>query len=235
MCGIAGFGGIGVKVEPQWIQKMTDTLIHRGPDDEGYLAVNISPPGVFHLIGKDSKVPGHSIEKFKQPVHFFLGHRRLSILDPSPAGHQPMSNKKKNIWIVYNGEIYNYLELRETLRQMGCNFRTNTDTEVLLSAYEQWGENCLEKLDGMWSFVIYDKQKNILFGARDRFGVKPLYYYQDRGYFAFASEIKALVTLPFIHRVINPEAVFDFLAFSGLDFVEESFFKGIFELHLCFP
>jgi asparagine synthase (glutamine-hydrolysing) len=230
MCGIAGFGGIGIKVEPQWIQKMTDTLRHRGPDDEGYLAVNISPPGVFHLIGKDSKVPGQSLEKFKQPVQFFFGHRRLSILDPTPAGHQPMSNKDENIWIVYNGEIYNYLELREILRQMGYGFCTNTDTEVLLSAYDCWGEDCLEKLDGMWSFVIYDKKKNILFGARDRFGIKPLYYYHDRGYFAFASEIKALLTLPFIQRVINPEVVFDFLVFSGLDFVEESFFKGIFAL-----
>jgi asparagine synthase (glutamine-hydrolysing) len=230
MCGIAGFGGIGVQVESQWIRTMTDTLKHRGPDDEGYLALTISPQKVFHLIGKDSKVPGQSIEAFKQPVQFFLGHRRLSILDPTPAGHQPMSNRDKTIWIVYNGEIYNYLELRETLRQMGYGFRTNTDTEVLLAAYEQWGENCLEKLDGMWSFVIYDKPGNILFGARDRFGVKPLYYYHERGYFAFASEIKALVTLPFIHPAINPEAVFDFLAFSGLDFVEESFFKGIFEL-----
>jgi asparagine synthase (glutamine-hydrolysing) len=230
MCGIAGFGGNGVQVEPRWIQKMTGTLKHRGPDDEGFLAVNISPPRVIHLIGRDSRVPGQSIETFKQPVQFFLGHRRLSILDPGPAGHQPMSNKDKTIWLVYNGEIYNYLELRETLGQMGYGFRTNTDTEVLLAAYEQWGENCLEKLDGMWSFVIYDKPGNILFGARDRFGVKPLYYYHEGGYFAFASEIKALVTLPFIHPVINPEAVFDFLAFSGMDFVEESFFKGIYEL-----
>lgn len=230
MCGIAGFGGVGVQIESQWIQTMTDTLRHRGPDDEGYLALAISSPKVFHLIGKNSKVPGQSIETFKQPVQFFLGHRRLSILDPTPAGHQPMSNKDENIWLIYNGEIYNYVELRDTLRQMGHRFRTNTDTEVLLAAYEQWGENCLEKLDGMWAFVIYDKQKNLLFGARDRFGVKPLYYYHDRGYFAFASEIKSLVTLPFIKKIINPEAVFDFLAFSGLDFVEESFFKGIYEL-----
>jgi asparagine synthase (glutamine-hydrolysing) len=230
MCGIAGFGGIGVQVKPQWIRSMTDRLKHRGPDDEGYLALIISPPKVFHLVGQDSNVPGQSIETFNQPVQFFFGHRRLSILDPTPAGHQPMSNRDENLWLIYNGEIYNYVELRDTLRQMGYDFRTNTDTEVLLAAYEQWGENCLEKFDGMWAFVIYDKQKNILFGARDRFGVKPLYYYQDSSYFAFASEIKALVTLPFIHRVINPEAVFDFLAFSGLDFVGESFFKGIFEL-----
>jgi asparagine synthase (glutamine-hydrolysing) len=230
MCGITGFGGIGVQVEPQWIRTMTHTLKHRGPDDEGYLAMTISPPGVFHLTGTDSKVPGQSLETFKQPVHFFLGHRRLSILDPTPAGHQPMSNKNENIWLIYNGEIYNYLELRETLRALDYQFRTNTDTEVLLAAYERWGENCLDRLDGMWAFVIYDKQKNLLFGARDRFGVKPLYYYHDRGYFAFASEIKSLVTLPFIEKNINPAAVFDFLAFSGLDFVEESFFKNIFEL-----
>jgi asparagine synthase (glutamine-hydrolysing) len=230
MCGIAGFGGIGVQVEPQWIRTMTDTLRHRGPDDEGYLALKFSPQRAFHLIGKDSKVPGQSIETFKQPVQFFLGHRRLSILDPTPAGHQPMSNKDENIWLIYNGEIYNYVELRDTLGQMGYSFRTNTDTEVLLAAYEQWEENCLERLDGMWSFVIYDKRKNILFGSRDRFGVKPLYYYRDSGYFAFASEIKSLLTLPFIKKAINPGVVFDFLAFSGFNLVEESFFKGIFEL-----
>ena len=230
MCGIAGFGGVGARVEPQWIQTMTHTLRHRGPDDEGYLALTISPPGVFHLIGKDSKVSGQSIETFKQPVQFFFGHRRLSILDPTPAGHQPMSNREENIWLIYNGEIYNYVELRETLRQMGYGFRTNTDTEVLLAAYEQWGESCLERFDGMWSFVIYDKRKNILFGSRDRFGVKPLYYYQDPGYFAFASEIKSLVTLPFIKKEINAGVVFDFLAFSGFNLEEESFFKGIFEL-----
>jgi asparagine synthase (glutamine-hydrolysing) len=232
MCGIAGFGGSGVPLEPQGIRTMTDALRHRGPDDEGYLALTISPPGAFHFTGKDSKVPGQPLETFtfKQPVRFFLGHRRLSILDPTPAGHQPMSNRDETIWLIYNGEIYNYLELRETLRQRDHWFRTDTDSEVLLAAYEQWGVNCLEKLDGMWSFVIYDKRKNLLFGSRDRFGVKPLYYYQDRGYFAFASEIKALLTLPFIEKALNPGVVFDFLAFSGFNLVEESFFKGIFEL-----
>jgi asparagine synthase (glutamine-hydrolysing) len=230
MCGITGVGGIGVKAEPQWIRKMTDTLKHRGPDDEGYLAIHTAQRSVFHLIGNDSQVVDQSIEGFNRAADFFLGHRRLSILDPTPAGHQPMSSKDKCLWIVYNGEIYNYLELRDILRQFGHTFRTNTDTEVLLAAYEQWGENCLEKLDGMWSFVIYDRRKNHLFGARDRFGVKPLYYYQDSSYFAFASEIKSLITLPFIHKTLNPAAVFDFLAFAGLDFIEEGFFKGILEL-----
>jgi asparagine synthase (glutamine-hydrolysing) len=192
--------------------------------------MTISPNKIFHLSGKDSKVPGQSIDTFNQSAQFLLGHRRLSILDPTPAGHQPMSNRDKTIWLIYNGEIYNYLELRESLRQMEYSFRTNTDTEVLLAAYEHWGERCLEKLDGMWSFVIYDKRKNILFGSRDRFGVKPLYYYQDSGYFAFASEIKSLITLPFIKKAINPGVVFDFLAFSGFNLVEESFFKGIYEL-----
>jgi asparagine synthase (glutamine-hydrolysing) len=230
MCGITGFGGMGARYEPRWIRIMTETLRHRGPDDEGYLAIRRSTPGVCHLCGEESKVPGPALETVEQPVRFYLGHRRLSILDPSPAGHQPMSNRDGNLWLVYNGEIYNYLEIKETLQKMGYRFQTDTDTEVLLAAYEQWGETCLEKLEGMWSFVIFDRRKNHLFGTRDRFGVKPLYYYKDRDHFAFASEIKALLTLPFIQKALNPGVVFDFLAFGGFNLVEESFFKGIYEL-----
>ena len=209
---------------------MTSAIKHRGPDDEGYLAITLTPPATHTLVGKDSQVPGQPIETFKQTADFFLGHRRLSILDPTPAGHQPMNDANRDTWIVYNGEIYNFIEVRAALRRMGHEFRTNTDTEVLLAAYRQWGESCLEQFDGMWAFVIYDGKKNRLFGARDRFGVKPLYYYRDSSHFAFASEIKALLTLPFIDRIVNREKVFDYLAFSGPDFVEESFFKGIYEL-----
>ncbi|MFC1634956.1 asparagine synthase (glutamine-hydrolyzing) [Planctomycetota bacterium] len=230
MCGIAGIYGSKEKPENAWIKKMTDVLRHRGPDDEGFLAVDSKSREVYHLTGSDSKVPGARIEDFNRSMNLLLGHRRLSILDTSSLGHQPMSNPSKTLWIVYNGEIYNYVELREQLKGLGCEFKTNTDTEVLLAAYEQWGEECLSRLNGMWSFVIYDSRKNILFGARDRFGVKPFYYYRDEKYFVFASEIKAIISLPFIDRAINPKAVFDYLVFGFQEAEEEGFFRNVFEL-----
>jgi len=230
MCGITGIYSFRNGLEPNWIKSMTDIIRHRGPDDEGYLAVNISNNKAISLIGNDSKVNGTHIRMYKEKNNLFLGHRRLSILDVSSLGHQPMSNTNKNLWITYNGEIYNYIEIREELKRLGYSFKTQTDTEVILCSYEEWGEDCLKKFNGMWSFVIYDKRKDILFGARDRFGVKPFYYYYDRKYFVFASEIKALVSLPFIEKKINNNSLFDFLAFSGIASNEETIFKSIYEL-----
>ncbi|MHC4359297.1 MAG: asparagine synthase (glutamine-hydrolyzing) [Planctomycetota bacterium] len=230
MCGIAGIYSFREKIEKSWVLNMTNVLKHRGPDDEGYLAVSSKNKEVYHLIGIDSKVQGMKIEDFGKPVNLLLGHRRLSILDTSPLGHQPMSNKHKTIWIVYNGEIYNYVELKKELKSLGYEFKTDTDTEVLLAAYEKWGEQCLDRFNGMWSFVIYDRRKNILFGARDRFGVKPFYYYINDKFFAFASEIKAIVGLPFINSGTNPVAIFDYLVLGLEEIGEEGFFKNIFEL-----
>lgn len=230
MCGITGIFSYKNSVTPVWIMSMTNLLKHRGPDDEGYLAINTDKKKCISLMGKDSKINGMQIEKFKGKANLFFGHRRLSILDLSILGHQPMSNRNKSVWIIYNGEIYNYIEIREELMKLGYSFNTQTDTEVLLYSYEEWGKDCLKKLNGMWSFVIYDKKKDLLFGARDRFGVKPFYYYYDTKYFAFASEIKSLISLPFIKRVINNNSLFDFLVFSGLSFIEETIFKSIYEL-----
>jgi|Deesub1362A_J573_1020465.scaffolds.fasta_scaffold01368_8 asparagine synthase (glutamine-hydrolysing) len=230
MCGIAGIYVSDGKVEPEWIVDMTNSLKHRGPDDEGYLGVNTQISKVFPLTGAESRVRGERVDTFKQSVDLFLGHRRLSILDLSPLGHQPMCNHDKSIWILHNGEIYNYIELREELKRLGYIFKTNTDTEVLLAAYEAWGENCLERLNGMWSFVIYDGRKNILFGSRDRFGVKPFYYYLDSKSFAFASEIKSLLKIPFVKREVNTGVLFDYFVFKWLEREEETFFKNIFEL-----
>ncbi len=235
MCGITGIGSINGKLEAAWIAGMTDCLRHRGPDDEGFLAIDGKKRTAFPLTGKDSRVRGPLIEGYREPASFFLGHRRLSILDPSPSGHQPMCTPDGEIWVVFNGEIYNYIELREELTKHRFTFDTGSDTEVLLAAYRLWGEHCLEKFDGMWSFVLYDRRRNFLFGARDRFGVKPFYYFQKEvngeSYFAFASEIKALLTLPFVPKNIDPQILFDFLAFSGLDSAEEMLFKDIKELH----
>jgi asparagine synthase (glutamine-hydrolysing) len=208
-------------------------LKHRGPDDEGYLLYN--GKDILQCSGSDTVeplkqqfIPIEEISNFKP--FLFLGHRRLSIIDLSPAGHQPMEYNGDNLWIVYNGEIYNYKELRKELERDGYKFKTNTDTEIILASYLKWGYECLNKFNGMWAFCIWDKRKNVLFCARDRFGVKPFYYYFDGDSFAFASEIKALIDLPFINTVPNGEAIIPYLYFGLHDFGEQTFFQGIKQL-----
>ncbi len=201
MCGIVGIINFNKeKVEPSDISIMLKTIKHRGPDDEGTF---------FHN-------------------NIALGHVRLSIIDLSSAGHQPMPSADERYCIVFNGEIYNYLELKNEL-QSKYQFRTKTDTEVLIAAYQEWGEECLSKLNGDFSFVIYDKKKHELFGARDRFGIKPFYYYQNSEQFAFASEIKALLPL-----IKNPSAnnkiLFDYLVYHRTDHTKATFFNNIFKL-----
>jgi len=148
--------------DPPLVEKMNEVLRHRGPDDEGcYLDESVS-----------------------------LGHRRLSVIDTSERGHQPM--EFEHLVIAYNGEVYNFMELREQLKSAGYNFSSDTDTEVVLYSYHHWGPSCVEKFNGMWAFCIYDKKENILFLSRDRFGIKPLYYYFDGEKFIFASELKAI-------------------------------------------
>ncbi|MFC1806782.1 asparagine synthase (glutamine-hydrolyzing) [Candidatus Omnitrophota bacterium] len=229
MCGIAGIYNNSKTVNPLHIKEMTDKMRHRGPDDEGFLALNVKTKEFDSLIGGDSRIDGQRIETYKKRSHLFLGHRRLAIIDTSSMGHQPMSNKDGTLWLIFNGEIYNYIELREELCGLGYSFKSNTDAEVLLAAYETWGEDCLKRFNGMWAFVIYDRRRNILFGSRDRFGVKPLYYYIDKDYFIFASEIKALL-LPFIKREVNPRAVFDYLVLGLEENESEGFYKNIHEL-----
>ena len=199
MCGIAGIYNLnGQKIESFLIQKMVRIQKHRGPDDEGFY--------INDTIG--------------------LGHCRLSIIDLSEAGHQPMSNEDENLWIIYNGEIYNYLELRPELIKHGHKFKSNTDTEIIIHAYEEWDEKCLEKFNGDWAFAIWDKKKKELFCSRDRFGIKPFYYFFDGKTFAFASEIKSLLELD-IKREPNDTLIYDFLRFGILDHTDETFFKNI--------
>ena len=217
---------------------MTDTIRHRGPDGEGFLLVNDTEciaaggpdtPGSVYQ-SSFTFTPVKNIGSVSADVTMALGHRRLSIIDLSPGGHQPMCNTDKSLWIIYNGEIYNYLELREELKSKGHSFHTNSDTEVILNAYREWGTDCLNRFNGMWAFVIFDKNNNELFGARDRFGVKPFYYYKDNTTFAFASEQKALVKLPFVKTGISPQAVFDFLVKNETEYEEEGIFQNIIEL-----
>lgn len=167
MCGIAGIIG---RPDKSAIERMTQVLAHRGPDDGNTLVLNED--------------------------HVALGHRRLSILDLSAAGRQPMSNEQGNVWITFNGEIYNYQEIRQLLSSEGYRFRSKTDTEVLLAAYEVWGDACLQRLNGMFAFAIYDRSRKRLFAARDRLGVKPFYYYHRPDLLVFASEIKAMFACP---------------------------------------
>jgi len=241
MCGIAGI----IKLSPNSslpntvIKKMTDSIRHRGPDDEGFTTIHDS--FVECTAGTDTpshvKESGFNYAPLKdindqQTASWkaVLGHRRLSIIDVSAAGHQPLCNSAGNLWIVYNGEIYNYKELKKTLFERGYHFNTNTDTEVVLAAYQEWGENMLSKLNGMWAFVIYDKNKNLFFAARDRFGVKPFYYHLHQDYFSFASEQKALLTLPYVSTGINEKAAFEYLVLAKTETEKEGLFRNIMEL-----
>jgi asparagine synthase (glutamine-hydrolysing) len=199
VCGICGkltFDSAAT-VSPALLKRMADTIQHRGPDDEGYYT---SGP-----IG--------------------LGFRRLSIIDLA-TGHQPISNEDGKVWIVFNGEIYNYVELREYLLSKGHTFRTQTDTEVIVHLYEEFGEACVDKLRGMFAFAIWDDRQRVLFLARDRVGIKPLYYSLSNRSLIFASEIKAILADPEIKAEIAPEMVDRFLTFYYVP-GEETLFQGI--------
>ena len=239
MCGVSGI----VKFSRQEfdmvksLKAMNDVLRHRGPDDEGYIFINNdtttlaggidSPEAV--LNGNGDYLPTQLIDDVSGDFLIGLGHRRLSILDLSSAGHQPMC-ADPDTWIVFNGEVYNYLEIREELREKNYSFSTSTDTEVILKSYLEWGIKCVDHFNGMWAFVIYDKKRNLIWGSRDITGVKPLYYFANEEFFAFASEQKALLKAPFVEKEINPSAVFDLFAFNQIESEPESFFKGILEL-----
>jgi len=228
MCGITGISYHNSLNEPFDIQRMSDAISHRGPDGEGFIAVNSLTKITTELGGKKTPVNLPYISDFGANADMYLAHRRLSIIDLSIAGHQPMTNANRDIWIIFNGEIYNYKSLKSELSEF--IFKSSTDTEVLLYAYEKWGIDCLRRLNGMWAFVIYDAKKNLLFGARDRFGVKPLYYTHNNDFFAFNSEIKGLLANPSISRKININASTAFLKTGLLNFQEETFFNDIVEL-----
>ena len=203
MCGIAGIVGSRA-VNVSTVVYMTDLLAHRGPDDSD--------------IWKSDD--GKTV----------LGHRRLSIIDTSIGGHQPMERGQHVL--TYNGEIYNYLELRERLKGLGAEFSSQSDTEVLLKSYQIWGKECLKELNGMFAFALYDQRNHLLFCARDRFGEKPFLFVSGKNYFAFASEYKSLINLQGISRKYDQTRLLSFLhdPSSGLDDSEETLFSGIHQL-----
>ncbi len=198
MCGIAGIYGIkkNTKIDLSLLQKMTGLIIHRGPNDEGYLIANDSEDRMRAFCGDDSsdaikrKLP-HCSDDISARIGF--GFRRLPTVELSDWGHQPMFDPKLGLGIIFNGEIYNHYELRDELTGMGYSFGGHSDTEVIIKAYHAWGEDCVHRFLGMWAFSIWDTKTQTLFLSRDRFGIKPLYYAQDRDFFYWGSEIKQIL------------------------------------------
>ncbi len=236
MCGITGIlSQQGGRVDPSLLLKMTNSIRHRGPDDEGYLFVNTTNNRFEQRTGDDSIAEAktnyqHIATPFQENYNLGFGYRRLSIIDLSPLGHQPMSNGDGTVWLIFNGEIYNYIELREQLVAKGYVFRTKTDGEVIIHSYEEWGRDCLNHFNGMWAFALWDARTKTLFCARDRFGVKPFYYFKNESGFAFASEIKALLLHPSVAHKANHQIIFDYLAYAVIDHSDETFFSGIKQL-----
>lgn len=200
MCGICGIIQYNHQsVDEYSVRKMMQIMKHRGPDDEGVFI--------------DSNLG--------------LGFVRLSILDLSPLGHQPMFDETGRFVIIHNGEVYNYIELREELKSEGFSFRSNTDTEVILKSFIHWGEKCLDKFNGMWAFIIYDRNKNELFCSRDRYGIKPFYYYSDNEQFLFASELPPILSILKSKPKVNEQAIYDYLVFNRTDQTENTFFSEV--------
>ncbi len=234
MCGIFGVCHFtGRPVDPALVQRATTALRHRGPDDEGYLLAD-TQHGKFVPCGgpdTDRRLNLPAISNYQMNgFDLAFGFRRLAILDLSPAGHQPMATPDGRFWMVFNGEIYNYLELKQELESLDYEFRSHSDSEVLLTAYAHWGSQALNRLVGMFALAIFDTQKQKLFLARDFFGIKPLYYTFWSGGFAFASEIKALLELPQVKRQANAQSVYDYLRFRTTDQSAETLFTGINQL-----
>ena len=195
MCGIFGILARNGSIPPNLLERATDSLAHRGPDDRGtvVLHANTTPR-----------------------LEIGLGNRRLAILDLSPSGHQPMQDPETGNWIVYNGEIYNFRELRTRLQEQGVRFTSQSDTEVLLKAYGRWGEKCVAELRGMFAFAIWDAKRSSLMLARDPMGIKPLYYCSAGQYFLFASELRTLLGTGLIPRRLDPAGLINYLNFGSL-------------------
>jgi asparagine synthase (glutamine-hydrolysing) len=194
MCGIFGIIARNTHIDEGVLERGTNSLAHRGPDDSGTILLRDSVTG---------------------PVEIGLGNRRLAILDLSPLAHQPMHDPETGNWIVYNGEIYNFRDVRRELEQAGVSFVSQSDTEVLLKAYARWGEACLAKLRGMFAFAVWDARTHSLFAARDPMGIKPLYYAQSGSYFIFASEVRTLLGTGLVAKRIDPAGLVNYLTFGS--------------------
>ncbi|MCK4789496.1 MAG: asparagine synthase (glutamine-hydrolyzing) [Desulfobacteraceae bacterium] len=206
MCGICGIIRTDKQVSAESIESMKKVLVHRGPDDEGTYISEVRMPDRLISVG--------------------LGHRRLSIIDLSSNARQPLSNEDGQIWLTYNGEVYNYAELREELVGLGHVFKTRTDSEVIIHAYEQWGTSCLERFNGMFAFGLWDVRRRRMFLARDRLGIKPLYYFRDANSFIFASELKAILQIEDVPRELNRQSLSDYFSWKYIP-APKTIFKNI--------
>lgn len=221
MCGIAGIVSLK-EIEKESLALMSSALKHRGPDGHGYMLYSKEESMRVILNDTISKcASGNDIVGF--------AHRRLSIIDLSEDSLQPMKDESKSYCVVYNGEIYNYLELKADLEAMGYSFKTKGDTEVLLRAYAAWGPECVKKFNGMWAFVLLDTKNQCVIFSRDRFGIKPLYYTIQNNSIYFSSEIKGLLAIRSIHCEPNEKIVAKYLLTGLVDDAEETFFNDIFQ------
>jgi len=199
MCGISGiFNFNGTPVDGKQVSEMNRIILHRGPDGNGVYTEN----------------------------NLGIGSTRLAIIDLREISNMPLYDTENRYVIVFNGEIYNYVEVGDELRKKGYKFHTDSDTEVILNAYKEWGEDCLHRLNGMWAFAIWDKQEKTLFCSRDRFGIKPLYFYKDDSKLIFGSEIKQILSCG-IDKTVNDNTIYDYLVFNFIDHTENTFYKNI--------
>jgi asparagine synthase (glutamine-hydrolysing) len=229
MCGIAGIFS-GRPLQAGVLKRISAILRHRGPDDEGFF---VSGRGKNFLRGNETvKELQHlkHIDSFKENFSLGFVHRRLSIIDVSEAGHQPMEEEERSMVIVYNGEVYNYREIRTELQRNGYRISSESDTEVILQAYKCWGKDCVKKFVGMWAFAIYDPGKKEIFLSRDRFGIKPLYLFHSKDLFAFSSEIKALFEIEGILPVASEKRSFEFIAFGSSSDPDKNLFESVHQL-----
>lgn len=205
MCGIVGILARDATVTEEMLERATRSLAHRGPDDHGTVILRETRP---------------------EPIELGLGNRRLAILDLSPLGHQPMRDPETGNWIVHNGEIYNFREVRSKLERDGIRFVTQSDTEVILKAYARWGEQCLRHFRGMFAFAIWDAERRRLLVARDPMGIKPLYYYISERYFLFSSELRTLLGTGLISCTLDSSAVWNYLGFGSV-YEPDTLIEGI--------
>jgi asparagine synthase (glutamine-hydrolysing) len=244
MCGIVGALSLNKKsINVEYTKPMADKIAHRGPDDAGYLYFhtgsrhnkkvsfyqNLTDERFKNLDSMFPSIESKSVQRElnSHDYDLYMGHRRLSILDISYAGHQPMTDLSKNIWISYNGEIYNFKELRLELKNLGHKFKSNTDTEVIIYAYIEWGIECIKKFNGMFAFSLYDNFKKKFYLCRDRYGIKPVYYHVTKDkVFIYASEIKSILEYKNYKSEIDKEALVEYFTFQNI-FTNRTLHKNI--------
>jgi asparagine synthase (glutamine-hydrolysing) len=226
MCGIAGIIRMapGKELLSPAINRMTNQMKRRGPDDEGYLLVDLAAQKIQPYYGNDTAVEAahsrrvppepHIKSAYGTQSHIAFGHRRLNIIDLSFDGHQPMASPDGTCWLIFNGEIYNYKEIRRQLKQCGHSFISQSDTEVVLAAYLEWGMKGLQRMNGMFAFAIYDQRESAVYLVRDRIGIKPLYYTRQKDNLIFASDIKTIISSGLYTPAMDLEGLWHNLSFS---------------------